>query len=210
MKKLLKWIGIVFAAFIVIGIIASIGEEEPAATTDNQPNAEEEVAADVETESTSSDEDTADQEEESAETSAEASTFHVGDEVSVGDLAYIVHGVETTDTIGSGNEFMDDLTTNGKFVIIDLSVMNNDSEARFIDSEMFRLIEDDGTEYSPTSDADMYINDGDIGFFLEEVNPKMDMRGKVAFEVHNEFSGVMQVSSGFGWSGGEYEEIAFE
>ncbi|WLD94415.1 DUF4352 domain-containing protein [Alkalihalobacillus sp. AL-G] len=91
-------------------------------------------------------------------------------------------------------------------MIIDLKVTNNDKEARFIDTEMFRLVTADGTEYSADSEADMYVNE-DIGFFLQEVNPKMSKSGKVVFEVPAEGDFQLQVSSGFGWSGGEYQVI---
>jgi hypothetical protein len=102
---------------------------------------------------------------------------------------------------------LDDLTTTGKFVIVQVTVLNNDKESRMVDGSMFKLVGSDGTEFSAYSEADMYIN-SDLGFFLEQVNPKMTRTGKIAFEVPADASGLqLEVSSGLGWSGGEYEVI---
>lgn len=181
-KPLLKkwWVWLI----AVIVVVAIFSGEDSADTANSQP----------------SDKDTESSKEESKK------AYGIGEEVTVEDLAYTVNGVEEQTEIEV--EYLDNLTTSGKFIIIDLSIKNNDKEARFIDSEMFRLVDADGTEFSSKTEADMYINDGGLGFFLEEINPKMDMTGKVAFEVPSDASDLQfQVSSGFGWSGGKYEVI---
>jgi hypothetical protein len=148
---------------------------------------------------------------ESTETKAadkkeEKKAFGLNQEVAVGKFAYTVKSVEEQKELKM--EYMDTLKTDGKFVIIEVVVKNGDKEARMIDGEMFRLVEGDGTEYETTTDADMYINNGDIGFFLQEVNPKMSKTGKIAFEVPAEATDLqLQVSSGLGWSGGDYQVI---
>ena len=138
----------------------------------------------------------------------ETKVFGMGEEVKVEKLAYTLNSVEEKKEIT--REYLEDITTSGKFVIVEVKIKNLDKEARFIDSEMFRLVSADETEYSSNTEADMYINDGDLGFFLKEINPNMDMTGKVAFEVPGDadLSKLqLQVSSGFGWSGGEYQVI---
>jgi hypothetical protein len=147
---------------------------------------------------------TADKKEEPKK--EEKKAFGLNQEVAVGKLAYTVKSVEEQKELKM--EYMDSLKTDGKFVIIEVTVKNGDKEARMIDGEMFRLVEGDGTEYETTTEADMYINDGDIGFFLQEVNPKMSKTGKIAFEVPAEATDLqLQVSSGLGWSGGDYQVI---
>jgi Domain of unknown function (DUF4352) len=142
--------------------------------------------------------------EKVAEKKEETKEYKIGEEVAVGNLAYVVNGVEETNKLSS---ILGEKTTEGKFVVVDLTVKNNDKEARIIDGEMFRIIGSDGTEYSSNLDADTYVND-DIGFFLQEVNPKMSKTGKVVFEVPADETGYkLQVSSGLGWSGGEYQTI---
>jgi hypothetical protein len=150
-----------------------------------------------ESEDTSSTEDTA----------APKTAYKVGDEVPVGNFIYRLDSAAEQNVISSGNEFLDDLTTTGKFVIVQVTVLNNDKESRMVDGSMFKLVGSDGTEFSAYSEADMYIN-SDLGFFLEQVNPKMTRTGKIAFEVPADASGLqLEVSSGLGWSGGEYEVI---
>ena len=134
----------------------------------------------------------------------EKKAYGVGEEVPVEELTYTVNSVEQAEEFS--NSF-DSLQTEGKFLVVDITVQNNDKEARFIDGEMFRVLDADGTEFSAKSEADMYIND-DMGFFLSEVNPKMSKTGKVAFEVPAETGELqLQVSSGFGFSGGKTEVI---
>jgi hypothetical protein len=149
--------------------------------------------------------------EKSKKDSGEAKqTFKIGDNVKVEDFIYRVEGVEEKSRIESGNQFIDDVTTTGKFVIVDVTVTNNDKESRYVDSNMFKLLDSGGTEFSASNDANTLIN-SDMGFFLEEINPKLNRRGKIAFEVPKDAVNLsLQVSSGLGWSGGEYESISLQ
>ncbi|MFB5661535.1 DUF4352 domain-containing protein [Alteribacillus sp. HJP-4] len=192
MKKR-SWLGGIIALIIIISVVANMGNEEAA----TEPESNDEDATAVEAEAS----ETEGAEEEPAETAG------IGEEVEVGDIAFTVNEVSEQSEIE--DEFLDTLTTEGKFVVVDLTVNNNDSEARFIDGEMFRLLGSEETEYKSSIDADMYLND-DIGFFLEEVNPNMSTTGKIAFEIPADESYKLQVSSGLGWSGGKYSEIEIQ
>lgn len=137
-------------------------------------------------------------------------SFKIGDNVTVENFVYRVEGVEEKSRIESGNQFIDDVKTTGKFVIVDVTVTNNDKESRYVDSNMFKLLDSSGTEFSASNDANNLIND-DLGFLLEEINPKMNRRGKIAFEVPADAANLnLQVSSGLGWSGGKYETIKLQ
>lgn len=191
MRKFFKWLGIGFVGLIVIGMF--LPEDETTTTTTSTQ--ETKVA------------ETAEKPKEEAKKEEPKKEFGVGQEVIAGVLTYKVNGVEEVNEIKV--EYLDPIKTTGKFVIVDLTVGNNDKEARFMDGEMLRLVDAEGTEFSNKSEADMYIND-DIGFFLAEINPKMTKQGKVAFEVPANINVAdlkLQVSSGFGWSGGKYETI---
>lgn len=182
MKKFFKFgcLGIIVLIILIIVIVAVSGGDDENSSSDDKKT----------------------------ETKAEkpAKSFAVGDEVKVEDLSFTVNKVEETNELKM--EYMDSLTTEGKFIVVDLTVGNNDKKARMIDSEMFRIIGSDGTEYKASSDADMYINDNDLGFFLQEVNPKMTLKGSIAFELPKDETGYsLQVSSGLGWSGGKYQTI---
>ncbi|WP_087972765.1 DUF4352 domain-containing protein [Oceanobacillus rekensis] len=184
-----KWWVWLIAIIVVIAVTG--GGDEETATTEAEADSKETT--------------TSGEAEKQGETEETEKEFSVGEEVAVEDFTYTVNGVEEVTELEM--EYMDSLTTEGKFVVVDLTIANNDKEARFVDSEMFRLIGTDETEFSSNTEADMYVND-DIGFFLTEINPKMSSTGKVVFELPAEETGyTLQVSSGFGWSGGEYANI---
>lgn len=131
-------------------------------------------------------------------------TFSVGQDVTVGEFTFNVIGVNETNKLTS---VLGDKTTSGKFAIVEVSVKNNDNKARIVDGEMFR-VKAGGNEYEANVEYDVYVNEGGIGFFLQEINPGISKTGKMVFEIPADVASYdLQVSSGLGWSGGEYETI---
>lgn len=194
MKKVLKWILFAFIGLVVL--TAMFGNDEEATTSSQTETT-------VEKTETSAKEEPKAEEEPKAKKKTEK-TYGVGDAVKTGELTYTVNGVEEKNLISN---VLGDKKTSGKFVIVDLKVKNGDKEERFIDAEMFKIKIGD-TEYSADSELDMYVNEGGIGFFLETINPNIEKEGKVVFEVPADAKGyTLEVSSGFGWSGGEYAKI---
>ncbi|MBM7702920.1 DUF4352 domain-containing protein [Metabacillus iocasae] len=189
-KKWWVWV----LAVIIIGSIASGGEEEIATT---EPKSEE-ASADVKAETAAA--ESAKKEEKKA--------FGIGEEVKVGNLTYVVNAVEETNKISN---ILGDKTTEGKFVVVELTVKNTDKKARLADTNMFKVLTADETEYSADGTLDMYVNEAGEGFFLQDLNPNIGKTGKVVFELPTEATQYdLQVSSGFGWSGGEYESIVLK
>lgn len=183
------WVWVI--AIIVIVNIASGGDEEESTT---------ETKSD-----TKATETTAKPEEKKEEPKKEAPKQHqVGDVVKVGKLEYTVKNVEETQKISN---VLGDKTTEGKFVIVEMAIKNLDKKERMADSNMFK-VKADGAEYGADSELDMYVNEGGIGFFLESINPNISKTGKVVFELPAEAKAYnIEVSSGAGWAGGEYEQI---
>ncbi|MGE7639621.1 DUF4352 domain-containing protein [Peribacillus frigoritolerans] len=182
-----RWWFWVLAVIVVISI-ANGGEEETSTTeTKSDTKATETTAKPKE------------------EKKAEAPKQHkVGDTVKVGKLEYTVKGVEETQKISN---VLGDKTTSGKFVIVEMAIKNLDKKERMADSNMFK-VKSDGAEYGADAELDMYVNEGGIGFFLESINPNISKTGKVVFELPAEAKEYnIEVSSGAGWSGGEYEQI---
>jgi len=195
MKKVLKWI--VFAFIGLVVLTAMFGNDEEAKTSSQTETTVEKTEAGVKAEPKAKEEPKAKKTEK---------TYGVGDAVKTGELTYTVNGVEEKNLISN---ILGDKKTSGKFVIVDLKVKNGDKEERFVDAEMFKIKIGD-TEYSADSELDMYVNEGGIGFFLETINPNIEKEGKVVFEVPADAKGyTLEVSSGFGWSGGEYAKIKF-
>lgn len=128
----------------------------------------------------SSDEATA---TETTEVSEEEQTFGVGDIVSVKDVDYTVHGVETSTSVGPSIYPTEAQDT---FLIVDLTVKNNGNESIMVDTSNFKLI-DGEKKFDPDSGGSISANQdsegNSIGFFLENLNPDVEMRGKVVFDI---------------------------
>lgn len=191
MKKFLKIIAIIFGVFIVIGVIGSMGEDD---------NASNETATEVNAE---------DEGSKVEPKKEEAKTYQVGDLVKTGELAYKVTNVTSTNELKSDNQFIESATTSGQFIVIDIEAYNNDSKARMIDSSMFKVKDDQKREFEPSNDSEvMMVVDGAMDFFLQDINPGLSKTGQLVFELPADASSyTLEVSSGFGWSGGEYESI---
>ncbi len=108
----------------------------------------------------------------------------IGTPATIADVSFTVNSVEETKKISSGNEFIDDVETEGKFLIIDITIKNDKKEAITINSSYFKLITSDNVEYDPNTDgAVMMAMMDEDDFFLQQVNPGLSKTGKVIFEV---------------------------
>lgn len=203
--KILLW---VLGIILILGVIgAMLGED-----TENQ---QAEPASSIQTEEVETETDSesaTEQEVEATEEDGEVGNnevYGIGDYVEVGKLAYTVHSVETTNILESDNQFIDPATTDGQFVIVEIEAFNNDSETRMVDSSMFKLIDDQGREFNTSTDTDvMMVLDESLNLFLQDINPGISKTGKLVFELPNDVSSYeLQVSSGFGFAGGEYATI---
>lgn len=203
--KILLW---VLGIILILGVIgAMLGED-----TENQ---QAEPASSIQTEEVETETDSesaTEQEVEATEEDGEErnnEVYGIGDYVEVGKLAYTVHSVETTNILESDNQFIDPATTDGQFVIVEIEAFNNDSETRMVDSSMFKLIDDQGREFNTSTDTDvMMVLDESLNLFLQDINPGISKTGKLVFELPNDVSSYeLQVSSGFGFAGGEYATI---
>lgn len=125
----------------------------------------------------------------------------IGEKVKVDKLEYTVNSIDTSDSVG--NEYVSS-QANGQYIVADVTVKNNGDEAITIDTELFKIINGDetnGADASASTDANTSAsNPGDIGFFLEQLNPGNEKTGKVMFDVSEKTaqsdSTEMQVQSG--------------
>lgn len=189
MKKVIKW-----GAFLVIGFIilsALMNSEEPKTT---EPSTTVEGKEEKETTKPKA----------VAKPAVKKVIPKVGDQVNVGKLTYTVNDVKQVATLSN---VLGEKKTSGQFLVVDVTILNRDKEERFVDSEMFKVKVGD-TEYSADAELDSYANDGGLGFFLETINPNIEKQGKIVFELPKNAKGyVLEVSSGFGWAGGESKQI---
>lgn len=181
-----KWWVWVIGVILLIGIAGASGGDESTKPTATTPQS-------------------AEQNQESAKTEeAKPTTYKLNQEVKVGNLSYVASEIKKTTSIG--NEFLNKKTEE-QFVLVKVKVKNNDKEARTVDTNLFKVKDNQGREFAADAEADMYVN-SNANFFLEQVNPGTSRSGYVVFEIPKDAKGLtMEVSSGLGWSGGDFAAI---
>ncbi|WP_066248528.1 DUF4352 domain-containing protein [Neobacillus drentensis] len=174
-------------------------EEKAKADADSKKKAEEKAKADAATKKA---------EEKKKADAAKKATYKVGNKFKVGDFEYVITSIKEDRVIKSDNQFIKNKETQGKFAIIDFTVMNLDKEARMVDSSLFLIKDSKDREYEPMVDGDIMMLLGDSNLFLEDVNPGLSRKGKIVFELPTDVKSYsLEVSSGVGWSGGKYKTI---
>lgn len=176
-------------AVIVIGSFAGGGDEE-ATTEKSTPKSDVSAPVEVATPEAVSSESVIAEEPEYVEP-----TFGIGQTVLVGDVEFIVNGIETASNVGGewGKN------SQGTFVIVNLTVTNKGVEALSVDDSFFKLM-NNGKEYTADGSAGIYANE-DTSFFLSSINPDVSMSGKVVFDVSQEVidsaTKQLEVSTGY-------------
>lgn len=190
MKKGLKWAGIIVIGAVILG---NLGDQDEQAAPEKKVEVEQEAV-----------------QSEAKPVKAKAAakpvkkTYGINDRVKVGKLTYVVNDVKMVDTLSN---VLGEKKTSGQFLVIGLTILNGDKEERFVDSNMFKVNVGD-TEYSADTELDLYANEDGMGFFLETINPNIEKTGNIVFELPKQVKNPkLEVSSGFGWAGGQSKEI---
>ena len=119
-----------------------------------------------------------------------------GQPVKLNNLTITINGSEETLSLEGADE------TQGKVVLVDVTVQNDDKEARTIDDSMFRLTVN-GTTYEADTTLSRRANDGSSLFF-DKINPGLSLTAKIAYEVPENLSGYdVLVDGGVGTEAGE-------
>lgn len=126
---------------------------------------------------------------------------HIGETIKVGKLnVSLLKGPAIESTVGGSLKHK----ARGMFWLIRVGVGNKDKESRTIDNSMFQLIGPDGKTYDPDSTAGIYAN-SDNPFFLEKINPGIDLEGFVIFDMPADLKNTkdfkLRVFSGIGFKG---------
>ncbi|WP_042454480.1 DUF4352 domain-containing protein [Neobacillus dielmonensis] len=128
-------------------------------------------------------------------------TYGIGEPVKVGDVVFTVNDKSSAKNVGGQYG----ANASGTFLILDVTVRNEGKEALTVDSSFFKLYQGD-TEYEASTDGTIYANESGKGFFLESVNPNLELKGKVVFDVADPNAAyTLQVQTGF--FGTETEKI---
>lgn len=92
--------------------------------------------------------------------------------------------IESTKSISSSYS---STKASGIFKVVKIGAVNNQKDAITVDSNSFKLIDNQGREFSVSTEASTAIMmRGDEGFLLKQINPGIGVSGLVAFEVPND------------------------
>lgn len=129
------------------------------------------------------------------QTVKEEKEYGIGEIVKVGKVDYLVNQVEVTKKIGS--EYLN-TTAKDTFLIIDLSITNNEKEALSVSDNFFKLLNGEN-EYSTDTTGAIYL-ENDTSIIYKELNPGVTLQGKIIFDVPeavaNDMTTKLQVQTG--------------
>ncbi|WP_164669381.1 DUF4352 domain-containing protein [Virgibacillus doumboii] len=193
MKKLFTGCLTAIGAVVVLGIIIALfsgGGDSPDTASGDSGETNQEQTAD------------SNEQEKDKEKEGKVKKASVGETATVANVGFTVDNVKSTSEIDSGNEFVENATTSGKFVILDVTVKNDQKEALTMNSSYFKIKTADGTTYDPITDGQVMMAMGDnMGdFFLTQINPGLSKSGKVVFEVPKDMKlkgSVLHCQTGF-------------
>lgn len=163
-RKLRTFI-VVFIGLAIIG--AALGEED----TTQQSNSEQST---VQAEGQ--------EQEQKQEKKKEEKVYKIGDKVAAGKLVYQIESVEEKKSLK--NVLGEKKPGSGTFLILTLTIENKDNENRTVSQAMTKLIDKEGNEYEPDTNAFMYLGqDSSNNPFLDGINPKGKKTFKIVYDV---------------------------
>lgn len=177
MKKLVKWGVLAVVVLIVISAIASAGGDKDKGSTATTAADAEPVAS---TEASKT---------ETTEKPKGDPTVGLKTEIKVGNVGWTALAIKTTDKLHVDNQFIEDKTTSGKFLWVDLKIKNLGKEPITADSSAMAVKDDQDREFKAYTEAFSYIPDNKQ-LFLKAINPGMDVQGTVIFEVPADAKGL--------------------
>lgn len=168
-------------ALVVIIFIAAVvdGNNDPKEKASNEPKQE------VKKDAPKKDKEA--KKEEPKELSKEGESSNV--KITVG-------SVETLESVGT--EHINE-KAQGIFKVVELTLTNNQKDAITLSSNSFKLVDNQGREFSTNSAAQIKLNvanGGNSKFLLEKLNPGLSQTGKVVFDVPKNVQGLVLKARG--------------
>lgn len=127
-------------------------------------------------------------------------TYKVGDTVKLDGLEFTVNDVSTAKQVGTNGV---EQNAKGEFVVLNVTVKNNNDKGLMMNSNYFKLIKGDTTSEADTvasTSANQESSPDNTGFLGETINPENEQTAKVVFDVSSNIANsndkVVQVQSG--------------
>lgn len=207
----LKWALIIFGVLILFGACTAMFtddesteeesvEEESSETTDSndEENSEEAASEDIETDSGEQEESSSEDEEVVEEEEAEE-VVGVGETLVVDDIEFTVNDWYQQDVVGD----VLTSTANDTYLILDVSVTNNQNEAAMMMSNYFKIVDGERVfepDTSASTTANQAISPDNLGLLAEEVNPGSSRDALIVYDITQDIidsdSKELQVQSG--------------
>ncbi|MFJ7841566.1 DUF4352 domain-containing protein [Lysinibacillus sphaericus] len=174
-----KWWFILIVVLVVLGAIGNAtGGDDTTKKNDEKEKVE------TSAEATKDKEPTKDVEKDDKKDKEKEEIVGIGTPLEVGDAIFTLNGVNLVDQVGPS---VMPTKASGKYVVLDVKYKNNGNKAVTVDASFFKLKRGEKT-YESDSMASMSANQGEDGtiqnsFFLQEVNPDMEISGKVVFDL---------------------------
>lgn len=130
------------------------------------------------------------------DTTKEVKKIGIGEELTVGKVTFKINSIEEVQKISAANGLMEYKpdAEGAVFLTINATVRNDGTDMIQTDSSFFKLIAENGANYSPST----IIVADDKYFTFEGINPGLSLTGNVVFEVPSGLKGLeVQVQTGF-------------
>lgn len=170
-KKVFKFIAFGFLGLIALGVIIGACSDDSTETTTEPAKVEEKQEPKKE-------EPKKEVKKEKPAPKKEEKQYNIGDTLKVGDVSFTVHGKSTASNVGGQYG----QSASGKYLIVELTVKNESKEAMMINSSYFKVL-GNGAEYEADATADIYANEAGKSFFLQDINPGIEFKGKIVFDL---------------------------
>lgn len=122
----------------------------------------------------------------------------IGQQTEVGNFIYTVERTYFKKSIG--DEFLNQ-QADGIYLLVTLSIKNISNESRTLDNSLFKLTDDNGTEYESSTDGSTALEfSGGKSIFLKQCQPNITTKGTLVFEVPKKGEYNLHLSGGF-WNG---------
>lgn len=133
-----------------------------------------------------------------SESEEKNSAVKMGSDLNVEGVVFKVNSTEEVTEISTADGFMKYVpeSEGAVFYLVNVTLKNEKNEMITTDSSFFKLISDNGAEYSPT----MIITTGDDSKFFtyDGINPGLSLSGNIAFEVPPGLTNLkLKVQTGF-------------
>ncbi len=127
----------------------------------------------------------------------EEKIYKMKEAVPVGNLVFIVGGVKEMNEISDG---FTKRKAKGIYKLVFIGAHNNDKESRYIDTSMFKLIDDQGRKNDASIEGNMAVSmktKGEADLFLKQLNPSLEATGIIIFDIPKDAKGLkLEVSGG--------------